>query len=89
MSYLESINPDQLSLLAVLIALLLSKEGNAGELNVWGNFIVAIGSILLTIAAQKEFQEKAASVQDPSTTEQIARLQLQIDQLYKKSEWKE
>ncbi|APH15155.1 hypothetical protein B2H94_00345 [Clostridium sporogenes] len=54
MKDLNCISPEELALLANLIALELSRGKNANELNVLGNLVAAVGTILLTIAAQKQ-----------------------------------
>lgn len=52
-------SPCELVVLGVLIALSICDDLNATELNVLGNLISAIGSIISTWAAQKEFLEEA------------------------------
>lgn len=47
-------NPEELSFIANIIALELSAGKSADELNVLGNLIVAIGSLMLVMAAQKQ-----------------------------------
>ncbi|WP_434291493.1 hypothetical protein [Clostridium botulinum] len=54
MNDLNCINFEELTPLANLIALELSKGKNANELNVLGNLVATIGTILLTIAAKKQ-----------------------------------
>ncbi|EJP6473897.1 hypothetical protein NHI66_003283 [Clostridium botulinum] len=54
MKDLDCIRPEELSLLANLIALELSKGKSADELNVLGNLISAVGAIISTIASQKQ-----------------------------------
>lgn len=44
---------EQLSLFANLLAIAISKGKSADQLNVLGNFIVAVGGLLLTMAAQR------------------------------------
>ncbi len=56
---LKQIDPDVLALLAALIAADLTKGMDIEEQNVFGNFIVAVGSIILTMAAAAEAQKKA------------------------------
>ncbi|MBU3210370.1 hypothetical protein [Clostridium algidicarnis] len=51
---LNCLNPDDLIILSATISVELSKGKTADELNVLGNLIVAIGSLLLTSAAQKQ-----------------------------------
>ncbi len=55
---LESISPGELSVLANIVALALAAD-SADENNVLGNFIVSVGSLLLTIAAQQVSLEAA------------------------------
>jgi len=43
---------EQLSFLANLLAIAISQGKNADQLNVIGNFIVGVGGLILTIAAQ-------------------------------------
>lgn len=54
MDDLDCISPEQLSILANLIALELSKGRSTNELSVLGNLLTAVGAIILTIEAQKE-----------------------------------
>ncbi|GAE00973.1 hypothetical protein CBO05C_0663 [Clostridium botulinum B str. Osaka05] len=54
MKDLNSISPEELALLANLIALELSKGKSVNELNVLGNLLAAVGTIISTIAAQKQ-----------------------------------
>jgi len=59
---------EQLSFLANLLAVAISKGKNADQLNVLGNFIVGVGGLILTIAAQLEAcetkQEKTMQIND-------------------------
>jgi hypothetical protein len=68
MNFINSITPNELSVLTNAIALGLADDKNADELNVLGNFIVAVGSLLLTIAAQQQslqaIQDKQQQIQD-------------------------
>ncbi len=56
----ESILPDELALLTTTIAVYFGKILNLEELNVLGNFLVAIGGVMLTIASQEEALKKEA-----------------------------
>lgn len=56
---IEQIDPDVLALLSALIAIDLAKGMDIDEQNIFGNFIIAVGSILVTIAAAEEAQKKA------------------------------
>lgn len=51
---LNCLSPNDLIILSAAISTELSKGKTADELNVLGNLIVAIGSLLLTSAAQKQ-----------------------------------
>ncbi|WP_040213938.1 hypothetical protein [Clostridium polynesiense] len=53
----KNCTPEELSLAAEAFALTLTKNQDADYINVLGNFVVAVGSIMLTIAAQREFLE--------------------------------
>ena len=78
MSYLNSLSPYELALLGNLIAISLSENLNADDLNVLGNLIVDIGGVMLTIAAQ---QQNSQNIKDKK--DQILELKKQIEQLEK------
>ena len=67
---------EQLSFFANLLAITISKDKSADELNVIGNFIVGVGGLILTITAQIQACE---SKQDK--LKQIRDLKKQIKQL--------
>ncbi|MDP4090517.1 MAG: hypothetical protein Q8930_14800 [Bacillota bacterium] len=52
MSEFSSFSPEELSILAESTALSIAKERTAVEINVLGNFVAAVGGLLLAIAAQ-------------------------------------
>ena len=52
MSCLISMNSFELIVITALIAIFLSDNQSSNELNVLGNLIVSIGSLMLTIAAK-------------------------------------
>jgi len=54
MTIFQSISSDELATSATLIAVASSKVLNADDLNVLGNFIIAVGSIMTSIAAQEQ-----------------------------------
>lgn len=68
MEFINSMTPKELSILANAIAIELAECRSADEINVLGNFIVAVGSLLLTIAAQEQnlqsIQDKQKEMQD-------------------------
>lgn len=53
MSDINSLSPNELSIAATAIAIAIAEGRTADEVNVLGNFIIAVGSILTTIAAQE------------------------------------
>ena len=76
MSCLNSISPTQLVVLSTFIALVISKDKSADEINVLGNLIVSIGGTMLTIAVQKQTLQ---SIQDKK--DQIHDLKKQLNDL--------
>lgn len=50
----DNLSPEELAVLGNAIAITIAQGKSADEINVLGNLIVDIGSILLTIAAQKQ-----------------------------------
>ncbi len=48
--------PIDLAILSDALAIAIAKDNSADENNVIGNFLVAVGSIILTIAAQQATQ---------------------------------
>jgi len=63
LTIIDNLSPDDLLILTNAIAISLSKDKNADETNVLGNFIVGIGCLMLTIAAQQQY---ISSKQDPN-----------------------
>lgn len=76
MSYLNSIDPEQLAIISTFIAILLSKDKTADQINVLGNVIVSAGGVMLTIAAQTQYLQ---SIQDKEN--QVHDLKQQIKDL--------
>jgi len=54
MTLFRSINTDELAAAATTIAVASSRVLNAEELNVLGNFIIAVGSIMTSLASQEQ-----------------------------------
>lgn len=73
---LSRISPNQLATLANLVAVALSEGRSSSEINVIGNFVVGVGSLMLTIAAQTE-----ALSSKENKMKQISDLKKQIQQL--------
>ena len=68
LTIIDDLSPEDLLILTNAIAIAFSKEKNADEIDVLGNFIVGIGCLMLTIAAQQQY---ILSLQNPSTDEDI------------------
>lgn len=63
---IDNLSPEDLLFLTNAIAITLIKDKNPDEINVFGNFIVGIGCLLLTVAAQQQLLE---SLQQTSTNQ--------------------
>ena len=50
----NQLSPEETILIATVITLVLAEDKTADELNVLGNLVVAIGSLLLVYAAQQQ-----------------------------------
>lgn len=50
----ENLSPEDLLLLTNAITISLSEDKDTDELNVLGNLLVSVGSLMLVIAAQKQ-----------------------------------
>lgn len=55
---IKEIEPNQLALLSTLIAIELSENRTIDEINILGDILIAIGSIMITIGAQRESQQQ-------------------------------
>jgi len=63
----ENLSPEDLTIITSTIAIALSKDKTAIEIDVLGNFIVGIGCLMLTIATQKEYLKLQQEANNPST----------------------
>lgn len=54
---IDNLSPEDLLVLTNAIAITLIKDKNPDQINVLGNFIVGIGCLLLTVAAQQQLLE--------------------------------
>ena len=81
MSAFSSINPTELSVFANIAAITLANDRTPEDNNVLGNFIVAIGGLVLTIAAQQQFliseQDKLKEIKDLKS--QLKQKQTDLD----------
>lgn len=80
---LHKICPSQLVIISSIIVFVICDDRDSSQLNVIGNVIVAIGSLVLVWAAQKDYldipQESVGTKEDIML--QIKKLQLQCDKL--------
>jgi hypothetical protein len=73
----------QIVAIIALISIILADNQSPDDLNVMGNLIVAVGSILLTIAAQESAKSSKKDNDEliHSINEQIEQLQKQLQKL--------
>lgn len=64
MSNFNSLSPTELAILADAVAIALTEGKSADEINVLGNFVAAVGALLLTIAAQGQSLRDAADTKN-------------------------
>ena len=76
MAGFESKSPEELVVISALVTFLVSEDAEAGDLNVVGNMIVAIGSLILTWAAQKELLDTARETASQNTALDDMRQQI-------------
>ena len=89
MDSLDSVCPSELVIIGALATFLISDDTDAGELNVLGNLIVSIGSLVLTWAAQKELlksSQKADNSETDATLEDIKKQLKCLQEKYEKLE---
>jgi len=67
LTFLDNVSPEDLLVLTNIIAISLSKDRSADEINVLGNFIVGIGCLMLTLAAQQQFLASQKGTNNPQT----------------------
>ncbi len=65
---LAKVSPFQLVIIGTVLTFVISDDRDADELNVLGNLIVSVGSLILTVAAQEELikvrnEEKSNNVE--------------------------
>lgn len=87
MDNLECISPCELIVLGTVAAVAISDDMDAGELNVLGNFVVAVGGLMLTWAAQKEFtskQDDSSDSKDTCSSDQLEEIRCQLKALQEK-----
>ncbi|BBB92346.1 MAG TPA: hypothetical protein PKA28_16335 [Methylomusa anaerophila] len=81
------LDPNELAILATLITVALEETLTSEQLNVLGNFLAALGALLLTVAAQEEAlrvkkeKENKEKTPEDDVQKQIKDLQEQIHQI--------
>lgn len=78
---LQTNSSEELSVLATALAIFFSKVVDLEDLDVLGNFVVAVGSIILTIASQEQAVLAQNKDVQLDTQQQLKELQEQIRQL--------
>jgi hypothetical protein len=78
----DLIPPEQFSLLAALLGLLLAEDLDVSEQNAMGNFFLTLGQTTLTNAAQSENQ-KNHNINNKELWKQIDNLTDQLEDLKK------
>lgn len=71
MTIIDDLSPEDLLILTNTIAISLSKDRSADETNVLGNFIVGIGCLMLTIAAQQQYISSLGETNKPTPDDTI------------------
>lgn len=84
MTYHDSLDADELALLATVIAIVFAKKLTLDQTNVYGNFLVAVGGIMLVIAALEDARKAKDEDKDADTKRQLQKMQEQLDQLLAK-----
>jgi hypothetical protein len=67
MTFIDNLSPEDLLILTNAIAISLSKDKSPIEIDVLGNFVVGIGCLMLTLAAQKEYLSSQQEANKPTT----------------------
>lgn len=86
MENLDSMCPSELIIIGALATFLISDDTDAGELNVLGNLIVSIGSLVLTWAAQKELLKTSQATNNSEKGIVMEDIKQQIKCLQEKCE---
>lgn len=81
MDELQSFKPSDLIIIGTLLTFLIADDMDAGDLNVIGNLIVSVGSLLLTWAAQKELLNTSDTESNDAST--MKSMNQRIDELQK------
>lgn len=80
----NSLSPEELAVISLVIAVLMSENQDADKLNVLGNFIVSVGSLILTWAAQMQSQSNSNNQPDLITSDEFNNIKKKISSLEEK-----
>jgi cell shape-determining protein MreC len=82
-SDLECFTPEELAVIATLLGIAPARTFSINELNVLGNFVTAVGCVMLAIAAQAQFLDslKEKENEDTDIKKQIQELREQLKKL--------
>lgn len=83
---LAMISPFQLIIIGTLLTFIISDDRDSDDLNAFGNLIVSVGSLVLTVAAQKELIKNRT--EEKTTKEEISRQISDLQEKYAKLEFK-
>lgn len=83
---LAMISPFQLIIIGTLLTFIISDDRDSDDLNAFGNLIVSVGSLVLTVAAQKELIKNRT--EEKTTKEEIGRQISDLQEKYAKLEFK-
>ncbi|MGL5513637.1 MAG: hypothetical protein ACRDBM_10450 [Sporomusa sp.] len=79
MSLLTRFKAEELGVLAVILAIIISDDQSADELDLLGNFIAAVGTIILVISSQKGILK--AQQEQQASEDAMQQLKARIEEL--------
>jgi len=79
MSLLTRFKAEELGVLAVILAIIISDDQSADELDLLGNFIAAVGTIILVISSQKGILK--AQQEQQTAEDAMQQLKARIEEL--------
>ncbi len=82
----DSISPEELIIVSAVIVFLASENQDANQLNVLGNLVVSIGSLILTWAAKLQLNDTSQNNNNPINDNTINEMKMKIKCLQDKYE---
>ena len=73
MTFLDNLSPEDVLILTNTIAISLSKDKTAIETALLGNFIVGVGCLMITVAAQQAYIATLQQPNQPTSEDDIIR----------------